>query len=69
MALEKDIDLGYEASSKALPLLCDAPSLSEMLNNLIDNAIRYTPRGTILIACRKDGEGLRIEVRDSGKVV
>jgi len=45
MALEKDIDLGYEASSKALPLLCDAPSLSEMLNNLIDNAIRYTPRG------------------------
>ena len=45
MALEKDIDLGYEASDKALPLLCDAPSLGEMLNNLIDNAIRYTPHG------------------------
>lgn len=45
MALEKDIDLGYEASDKALPLLCDAPSLGEMLNNLIDNAIRYTPPG------------------------
>lgn len=45
MALEKNIDLGYEASDKALPLLCDAPSLGEMLNNLIDNAIRYTPRG------------------------
>jgi two-component system sensor histidine kinase TctE len=45
MALEKDIDLGYEASDRALPLLCDAPSLGEMLNNLIDNAIRYTPHG------------------------
>ncbi|GAB5605217.1 sensor histidine kinase [Sideroxyarcus sp. TK5] len=45
MALEKDIDLGYEASEQALPLLCDAPSLVEMLNNLIDNAIRYTPHG------------------------
>jgi two-component system sensor histidine kinase TctE len=45
MALEKDIDLGYEASDKALPLLCDAPSLGEMLNNLIDNAIRDTPHG------------------------
>ncbi len=45
MALEKDIDLGFEASDKPLPLMCDAPSLVEMLNNLIDNAIRYTPEG------------------------
>jgi two-component system sensor histidine kinase TctE len=45
MALEKEIDLGYEASNKTLPLLCDAPSLGEMINNLIDNAIRYTPPG------------------------
>lgn len=45
MALEKNIDLGYEASDKALPLLCDAPSLGELLNNLIDNAVRYTPPG------------------------
>jgi len=38
-----------------------------ILSNLISNAIRYTPRGTILIACRPSGEHLRIEVRDSGK--
>ncbi|ATE61017.1 hybrid sensor histidine kinase/response regulator [Thauera sinica] len=40
--------------------------LERILANLVSNAIRYTPRGTILIACRRRGERLRIEVRDSG---
>lgn len=38
-----------------------------ILSNLVSNAVRYTPRGTILIACRPDGPHLRVEVRDSGK--
>ncbi|TAH52367.1 MAG: response regulator [Betaproteobacteria bacterium] len=47
--------------------VCSDPVLLErILVNLASNAIRYTPRGTILIACRRRGERLRIEVRDSG---
>lgn len=43
------------------------PVLFERIaTNLVSNAIRYTPAGTILIACRRRGERLRIEVRDSG---
>ena len=38
-----------------------------ILANLVSNAIRYTPQGSILIACRPDGDALRVEVRDSGK--
>jgi len=38
-----------------------------ILSNLVSNAIRYTPSGTILLACRPDGRHLRVEVRDSGK--
>lgn len=34
--------------------------------NLISNAIRYTSRGGIIVGCRKRGNGLRIEVWDSG---
>lgn len=34
--------------------------------NLISNAIRYAPQGRILVACRRRGELLRVEVRDSG---
>ncbi len=43
------------------PLLLD-----RILNNLLANAIRYTPSGRILVACRRRGTHLRVEVRDSG---
>lgn len=44
----------------------DPVLLERILSNLVSNAIHYTPAGTVLIACRRRGEQLRIEVRDSG---
>lgn len=67
MALEKKIDLGFEGSDLALPLLCDAPGLNEMLNNLIDNAIRYTPGGGhITVSALCDGDEGVLCVEDDG---
>ncbi len=42
--------------------------LHRILLNLVNNAVRYTPQGSVLVACRptNDGTQLRIEVRDSG---
>jgi CheY-like chemotaxis protein/anti-sigma regulatory factor (Ser/Thr protein kinase) len=42
--------------------------LQRIVMNLAQNALRYTDRGTVLIACRPDsaGRGVRIEVWDSG---
>lgn len=43
------------------------PALVErLLGNLITNALRYTERGSILVAARRRGQAWRIEVRDSG---
>lgn len=45
----------------------DAILLERVLLNLVGNAIRYTPHGgRVLLACRKRGQRLRIEVRDNG---
>jgi PAS domain S-box-containing protein len=44
----------------------DRRMLAEMIRNLLSNAIRYTDRGRILLGCRRAGDNVRIEVRDSG---
>lgn len=40
--------------------------LERILHNLISNALRYAPGGTVMLACRKRGAKVRIEVRDNG---
>ena len=44
----------------------DRVLLGRMLRNLIENAVRYTEHGRILVDCRPVGGHLRIEVRDTG---
>ncbi len=44
----------------------DAGYLRRILQNLIGNAIRYTDRGGVLVATRRRGASLRLEVWDSG---
>lgn len=45
----------------------DAMLLERILMNLVSNAVRYTyPNGCVMIACRRRGRFLRIEVRDNG---
>ena len=65
-ALAKDIDLGFEDSG--WPLLIDGSPLllRELMSNLIDNAIKYTPPGG-RVTVRTCAESLAIfEVEDNG---
>ncbi len=53
--------------SKKLPLvLADRIRLERILHNLIDNAIKYSPGGEIVISARRQGSCAVIEVRDKG---
>ena len=65
-ALAKGIDLGFEGSGRPLwidgvPLL-----LHELLNNLVDNAIKYTPPGGHVTLRARAAEQAVIEVEDDG---
>ena len=65
MAASKGLVLRIRPSSARVE--SDSILLERILLNLINNAIAYTPEGgRILVACRKRGDWLRIEVRDNG---
>ena len=65
-ALRRQIDLGFEASEPAF-VEGDGPMLSEMIVNLIDNALRYTPvGGTVTVSVSKGDEWVQLRVEDNG---
>jgi signal transduction histidine kinase len=66
-ALKKGVDLGFEAETGAAPLMGSDLLLREMLNNLIDNAVRYTPAGgEITVRVRNSDGQLVLTVEDNG---
>ncbi|MDI7066571.1 HAMP domain-containing sensor histidine kinase, partial [Klebsiella pneumoniae] len=50
--------------SGAPAVYSDPVLLDRVLRNLVDNAIRHTRQGGVLIACRQRGTTLRVEVWD-----
>ena len=50
-------------------LLVDADPhrIRQVLDNVVDNAVKYTDRGSVEIAARRDGAQIRITVRDDGR--
>ena len=47
--------------------MCDRRALERVLLNLLDNAIKYTPKGGwITIRVGSEGEEILIEIRDTG---
>ncbi len=65
-ALAAGMDLGYEGDEH-LQIEGDALQLREALSNLIDNALRYTPRGSsITLRVHRGSDGARLAVEDNG---
>ena len=71
-AMDKRIDLGYEGpdADAAAPRIVGQPMLvRELIRNLVDNALLYTPAGgtvTVRLAPEADGQALVLQVEDTG---
>ena len=66
VALERNIDLGYEAEGKAM-IKGNVFLLRELAKNLIDNAIRYTqPGGHVTCRIINAATTILLEVEDNG---
>lgn len=66
-ALQKKQNYHAELSSKSLNMLGDLRQISQVVSNLIGNAIKYTPEGgSIDIRLHSDQNTIRFEVQDTG---
>ena len=66
-AIKKDIDLGFEASELSAMILGDSKRLKEMLYNLLDNALLYTPRGgKVTVNVKREAGEIVLSVDDNG---
>ena len=65
MAFEKGLVLRWRGAHQVV--WADPVLLERILRNLVSNALRYTQDGGVLVACRRSGEEVRLQVWDSGR--
>jgi two-component system, OmpR family, phosphate regulon sensor histidine kinase PhoR len=66
-AKEKALSLNSQSPESKVVVFGDVKSLSQLLENLIDNAIKYTPAGgTISVLLKTNNDQAVIEVEDNG---
>ncbi|MDO7750441.1 MAG: ATP-binding protein, partial [SAR86 cluster bacterium] len=68
-AKRKNIQVVFERQSE-VTVNSDAKAIERVLNNLLDNAFKYSPENSIIqITLRKQGEAIRLAVIDQGEGV
>jgi len=65
-ALARNIDIGFEEAGVPMNISGTPLLLREMIDNLIDNAIKYTPSGGAVTVRLRVGAGWLLEVEDNG---
>lgn len=63
---EKGLSVVLNAKENIRPIKADSFRLEQMLINLMDNAIKYTEKGTITISINQDEDICMITVEDTG---
>ena len=67
IALQKNIDLGFQAEAQTAMIQGNEVLLKELVKNLIDNAIRYTSNdGKITVGVKQDNLAIIFYVQDNG---
>lgn len=68
-AKENNLSLIYRKPAETLPeVMIDGLKVREVVSNLVDNAIKYTPAGSVTVSMkwRKDDHCIRVTVADTG---
>ncbi len=67
LADQRGVTLELDLPAEPLPVVGDVQRLEQVLINLLDNALRYTPAGgTVTVKAWRNGDHVTCQVRDTG---
>jgi PAS domain S-box-containing protein len=58
-----------ELPAEGCPVAADGERIAEVLVNLLENAVKYSPGGAIVVSVAPETDGARVSVRDEGSGV
>ncbi|HEY1954419.1 MAG TPA: HAMP domain-containing sensor histidine kinase [Polyangiaceae bacterium] len=66
-AREQEITIATELDEPLPEVLCDRERVRQALQNLVGNAVKFSPSGTrVVLSCRRQKEGVCFLVEDEG---
>lgn len=66
MALSHGLNLSFSGPDHAVMVRADEEKLYQVIQNLIDNAVKYTSKGSITVTAEERGDDIVLSVKDSG---
>lgn len=66
MVKEKGLSFEFVATNADYNMTGDESQLSQAVRNLIDNSLRYTQKGSILVSLSRTGNKILLSVKDTG---
>ncbi len=67
LALKQGVELSYTPPVQTSEVMCDPDRLKQVFINIIDNAVKYTEKGGLVLVAQTQEEGcVRIVVKDTG---
>lgn len=67
IASDKGLKLEFKRPAKELPTLQIDDKIFDVVSNLIDNAIKYTEKGSITVSAIKEDDFIKVTVKDTGR--
>lgn len=67
IAKNKNLDLTFETPSGDIKVMADEQKLRQVIQNLIDNAIKYTDKGFVKVELKENDGSVLLSVMDSGR--
>ncbi len=66
VAVAKGVSLIEEIQPNVQPVTCDDDAIVQVLTNLLNNAIKFSDHGTIVVGCKVEGRNAVVSVKDDG---